>query len=200
MMENKPVTISSREILEVFKEKLNKIVPISLNQIFGPNAETKISSEGGIYLFWWTGPSRTFTKQARLHRHLIKGKQTENEKINIRFSPEWIGEATKKNGICLYAGKTSCLKKRIASHIKPKTENIWGDKKHTSDKKPNTVSQMRIGIEKIFQTYEGLDLILKNVSISYIEMNDVENCVNRFYLENSIIGDYFPLLNVDVER
>ncbi|RYY45424.1 MAG: hypothetical protein EOO06_16560 [Chitinophagaceae bacterium] len=90
--------------------------------------------------------------------------------------------------------------KRITSHIRPETQNIWGNVGFNSGRKPNTVSQMRIGIERIFNLKNALAIIMRNVSLTYIEMDGIKNCVNRFYLEDLTVGTYFPLLNIDIER
>jgi len=97
-------------------------------------------------------------------------------------------------------GKTTNLKTRIRNHIKPNTVNIWGDGSIINfHKKTNTVSQLRIGLERIFNK-QSLELIKNNVSVSYICLAGDENAINRFYGEDKLISEFFPLLNIDIER
>ena len=193
------VTIASKEELNVFVKKLEKSDCVTLFSIYSEKSNI-IPKMGGLYIFWWTGHKEQFLKNIKTHKHLIKGRQTQEEMVNVKFSDDWINIATIDNKICLYVGKTTNLQQRITSHVKPQTENIWGDTEFDSGRKPNTVSQMRIGIEKIFKNKKGLDTILKNVSVSYIDLDGINNCVNRFYLEDFCVGTYFPLLNIDIER
>lgn len=199
-MQSTSVSISSTEELKEVATNLKKNKAFSL-QLFYPNNDINtIPTTGGIYVFWWTGNKQLFLDNAEKHKHLLRGKQTEEKLVNIKFSNQWIDMATVGNKICLYVGKTSNLQKRITAHIKPKTLNIWGEVGFDSGRKPNTVSQMRIGIERIFKSKNALTTILENVSLTFIEMDGIKNCVNRFYLEDLTVGTYFPLLNIDIER
>lgn len=197
---NLPVSIASAKDLNTFVKKIAGARLTTLHSFFSGKPRTKIPEVGGIYLFWWSGEKDLFLQNIKTHKHLIKGKQTEEEKVDIRFTEQWIEMATFSDKICLYVGKTTNLKQRISSHIKPKTQNIWGDTQFDSGRKPNTTSQMRIGVEKIFKNKAGLEIILSNVSVSYLELDGIKHCVNRFYLEDLSVGTYFPLLNIDIER
>ena len=66
-------------------------------------------------------------------------------------------------------------------------------------KKPNTVSQFRIGLERLFNK-DALALIKENVSISFLPYSGKENALNRFFIEDKLIGSLYPILNIDVER
>lgn len=74
-----------------------------------------------------------------------------------------------------------------------------GEIKFGFGKKPNTVSQLRIGLERIFQK-DAHEIIKKNVKISCLPYPEKGNAINRFYMEERLIGTLFPLLNIDVER
>ncbi|WP_405326223.1 hypothetical protein [Leeuwenhoekiella sp. LLG6367-2.1] len=66
-------------------------------------------------------------------------------------------------------------------------------------KKPNTVSQLRIGLERLFQR-DALALIKEHVSLSFLPYPGKENAVNRFFIEDKLIASLYPILNIDVER
>ncbi|WP_127845470.1 hypothetical protein [Psychroflexus aestuariivivens] len=66
-------------------------------------------------------------------------------------------------------------------------------------KKPNTVSQLRIGLERLFNR-DALALIKENVSVSFLPYPGKENAVNRFFIEDKLISCLYPILNIDVER
>ncbi len=199
-MKAQPVTIASPEALKSLIKDFKKADINSLESLYSIQTTNRIPKKGGLYGFWWTGDINFFLKNIKDHQHLLKGRQTEEELVNIKFSKEWINLATLKGKVCLYIGKTMNLQKRITSHVKPRTEDIWGSTDFDSGRKPNTASQMRIGIERICKTKQGLEIVLQNVSISYVEMDGVNNCVNKFYLEDLLVGTYFPLLNIDIER
>lgn len=197
----KSVTVSSTLELKTFIKNLKKSKLIKLSAVYPHKKAIQfIPKTGGLYMFWWSGEIELLLKKIKTHKHVLKGKQTEEEMVNIKFNNDWINMATKGKKICLYIGKTTNLQQRITSHVKPETKDIWGNIGFESGRKPNTVSQMRSGIEKIFKEKEGLDIVLKNVSFCYLEINGVSNCVNRFYLEDLFVGTYFPLLNIDIER
>ena len=160
----------------------------------------KLPQKGGLYIFWWDGKSDLLIKNVINHKHLLKGSRSAKEPVDIRFNRNWIDMATIGNKICLYAGKSTNISQRIGKHVKPETKHIWGSIPFTSGKKPNTESQLRIGIERIFKSKDSRREIFENISVTYIELDGTENCVNRFYLEDLIVGTYFPLLNIDIER
>ncbi|MGB8704034.1 MAG: GIY-YIG nuclease family protein, partial [Gillisia sp.] len=107
--------------------------------------------------------------------------------------------ATAQNKICLYVGKTTNLRDRISKHLKLGSPTLWNGKKRNSGTKPNTVSQMRIGLETVFDK-DMLAEIIENVSVSWAEMGNYSEAINRFFLEDKMISHYSPLFNIDVER
>ena len=115
------------------------------------------------------------------------------------FRKEWIDSAKYKKNICLYVGKSTEIKSRIPKHLKLGTPDIWKTNSKDSGKKPNTVSQLRIGLERLFPEKKIFDLIDK-IGVSWTVVDEYKNGINRFYLENYFIGNFFPLLNADIER
>ena len=163
----------------------------------------KLSKKAGIYVFWWTGDQNVVKNRLLKSKYRLKGphiKNSFNNYIEINFTEEWIDAATHSNKLCLYVGKSTNIKQRVLGHIRYNVPNIWGeDHKPIFGRKPNTVSQLRIGIERVFgQTM--IKEILENVSLSWIQLEGKENVINRFYLENKLIGDLYPLFNIDAER
>ncbi|MGJ8666720.1 MAG: hypothetical protein ACSHW7_10160 [Patiriisocius sp.] len=158
-----------------------------------------LEKESGVYIFWWEGSLETFTKIVISSTFLVNGKKSHKNQIKICFTKEWINNATHEGKVCLYVGKTTNLRDRISMHVKLGTPSLWNGKKRNSGTKPNTVSQMRIGLETVFNK-DMLEEIKDNVSLSYQPMNYYSEAVNRFYVEDYLIGHYFPLFNIDVER
>lgn len=87
------------------------------------------------------------------------------------------------------------------SHLWPecKDKNRLTKSKYGFGKKPNTVSQLRIGLERLFNE-DALALIKENVSVSFLPYPGKENAVNRFFIEDKLISSLYPILNIDVER
>jgi hypothetical protein len=158
-----------------------------------------LPEKGGVYVFWWN-KSVDFEKKLIDCTYQVKAKKShEIDKINIKFTTEWIDKATKGNKICLYVGKTTNLRDRVTKHLKLTKEDIWNGKTRNSGKKPNTVSQMRIGLETVFD--KGmLEEIKENVSLSWAVMDEYSEAINRFFLEDKMISHNYPLFNIDVER
>jgi len=157
--------------------------------------------KSGIYSFWWTGNYKVFSKAIRKCDYRLKGKITEEKKIAIKFSKKWIKSANTNHGICLYIGKSTSMKKRISSHLKLGTENIWTNTELTDGVKPNTVSQLRVGIERVFGKGSFRNTkMFKNISIKWICIDGYEESIERFYLEDQLISEYFALFNIDIER
>ncbi len=168
------------------------------------SGERKIPKCGGIYAFWWIGDiieleealSRNFKGSKN---YTLKGKQGKGM-FHIKFTQEWLN--CRCGSVCLYVGKTTDLKSRIPKHLKLQTESIWPNGGEDNGKKPNSVSQLRIGLEKVFDlnTLDDLKNIIPQIAVSWIKLDGYENAINRFYLENYFIGKYLPLFNVDIER
>jgi len=158
------------------------------------------NEKGGIYFFWWYGKKEKLIFSIKNCIYNLKGKRSLNQPVQIKFTDKWLESSTINDKICLYIGKSTNIRGRITKHIRPKTIDIWNNSEKTSGLKPNSESQLRIGIERIFNENIFNDDIINNIYISWIEINDYENSLNRFYLENYFIGKYFPLLNIDIER
>ncbi|WP_378174911.1 hypothetical protein [Aquimarina sp. SS2-1] len=167
------------------------------------NSFTELNKKAGVYIFWWTGDQNFLKSELLKAQYKLKGphiKNSENNHIDINFTREWINSATHNDNLCLYVGKSTNIRQRVLGHIKYTNKNIWGDNNGPNfGRKPNTVSQLRIGIERVFGR-TMIEEILKSVSLSWIELEGIENVINRFYLENKLIGDLYPLFNIDAER
>ncbi|PHQ27796.1 GIY-YIG nuclease family protein [Leeuwenhoekiella nanhaiensis] len=162
-------------------------------------SKSLLTEQSGVYIFWWEGSLEGFTKTVTSSIFLINGKKTHKEQIKICFTKEWIKKATHHNKVCLYVGKTTNLRDRISKHLKLGSPTLWKNKKRNSGSKPNTVSQMRIGLETVYNK-DMLEEIKNQVSISYHPMNKYSESINRFYVEDFLIAHYFPLFNIDIER
>ena len=158
-----------------------------------------LTEESGIYIFWWHGDIDSFRKTVINSTFLVKGKKSHQSQIKICFSQEWLDCATHNGKVCLYVGKTTSIRDRVSKHLKLGSTNIWKGKPKNSGIKPNTVSQMRIGLETVYDR-NMLEEIKENVSLSYHPMNKYAEAINRFYVEDYFIAHYFPLFNIDVER
>ena len=81
------------------------------------------------------------------------------------------------------------------------TENIWNEADITDGKKPNTVSQLRVGIERVFGANTFLrNNLINSIGIKWIAVDGYENSIYRFYLEKCLITENFSLFNIDIER
>ncbi len=97
-------------------------------------------------------------------------------------------------------------KPKAEKNNKEYTKHLWKLDAANSNKtkfgfgrKPNTVSQLRIGLERIFQE-DAHQLIMDHVKISFLPYPKSVNAINRFFMEDLLIGTLHPLLNIDVER
>ena len=189
---------------ERFQKGIQELEPYNakslLDLIVGKGISKAILPEkGGVYIFWWN-QSKAFEEKLKGCTYQVKAKKShEVDKIDIRFTKEWIEKATVENKICLYVGKTTNLRSRVSKHIKLGSPTLWKTKSRNTGKKPNTVSQMRIGLETVFEK-DMLEEIKENVSISWAEMDSYSEAVNRFFLEDKMISHNYPLFNIDVER
>lgn len=194
-------------------QELETRTPILIKELLeGGNRKefTALSKKAGVYAFWWTGDATVFKKEINEQRYKLKGPANREELIPVKICEKWIQAATREDRICLYVGKTTNLNQRISGHLRYTVEDIWTDKNGKNrtvepfsfEKKPNTVSQLRIGLERIFQDH-SLDYIKRYIAISWLELEDseeVNNAVNRFYIEDKMVADLFPIFNLDVER
>lgn len=191
---------SEEKIESAFKElDQNNSVTIKALIRNGGISKTKLPDKGGVYIFWWSR-SDNFEEQLKGCTYQVKAKKShEVDRIDIRFTKDWIEKATVGNKICLYVGKTTNLRSRISKHIKLGSPTLWKGKSRNTGKKPNTVSQMRIGLETVFEK-DMLEEIKEQVSVSWAEMDSYSEAVNRFFLEDRMISHNYPLFNIDVER
>jgi hypothetical protein len=164
----------------------------------------------GIYSFWWLNEN-TETIEKLYRTAKLKGKQVNNNHQVHDVAWKWNIE---KPQICLYAGKATCIKKRVDQHLQLTTSSSdWYGKSykiHRNKKtivpdriadflvKRTTACQFRAGIEHLFK-HSSIELSekLANIGFSFVEELDL---IERFYLEDLAIGIYRPWFNVDVER
>lgn len=159
-----------------------------------------LPDSAGVYVFWWKGDLELLTEKLISCHYELKGPHNRENQIKVKFDKKWIDKATVNDGICLYVGKSTNIRQRVVGHIKPKTSDIWKNNEHYSfHKKPNTTSQLRIGLERIFKK-DCLDLIKEHVFISWIPLEGDKHAINRFYIENKMISHHLALFNIDVER
>lgn len=163
-----------------------------------------LKGKGGIYAFWWCGEKNKLINAFKDCDYRLKGKKSETKLLKVIFTKEWAEKASFDNKVCLYVGKSTDIKGRISKHIKLQTKDIWTKNggvviDRNQGIKPNTESQLRTGLERLFNQsiFDGL---IENIGISWILLDEYQNGVNRFYLEDYYIGKYFPLFNIDIER
>lgn len=180
----------------------------------------KLNKVAGVYAFWWKGENKILKDELKSGRYFLKGPHVykgEQELIPVNFNLKWIEKSTSRGDICLYVGKSTNIRQRVMGHVRYKTSNIWKDSdldpwpnlmdklhgkvKYGFGKKPNSVSQLRIGLERIFNI-NAQQLIKDHIAISWIELSDdkINNSVNRFFIEDKLISEYYPILNIDIER
>lgn len=205
--------IFNNKLIKNSVQELETRTPILIKELMeGGNRKefTALSKKAGVYAFWWTGDATVLKKEINEQRYKLKGPADREELISVKICEDWLKAATRGNRICLYVGKTTNLNQRISGHLRYTVKDIWTDKNGENrtaepfsfEKKPNTVSQLRIGLERIFQDH-SLDYIKNHIAISWLELeddDDVNNAVNRFYIEDKMVADLFPIFNVDVER
>lgn len=158
-------------------------------------------NKGGVYAFWWTGDKEFFKRT--INRKLpVKGPGGTN--VTLEIDDNWI-DSYEDGEICLYIGKNnSSIKSRVGQHLRldSKRDTKVNSKPVSLFRKAVTTScQLKNGIEKLFpQTEDIRDLILQNISLSFVEMDGEEQALNRFFLEDKAIGEYYPIINMDIER
>lgn len=189
---------------------------------------TQLPFKGGVYVYWFKGKDEELQRfRASVLRNplTLQGKangKNSHYKVQINYTEELLDAATIDDAICLYVGKATFIPKRISNHIMPtKSGRLTGDisdnyglyltddipTKDTSKpqventKKPNTMSQLRIGLERLLPHIKDVRfIIMKHVHLSYYSLDGYEEAINRFFLEDLAIGTFCPLLNIDIER
>jgi len=130
---------------------------------------SEMKNKGGIYAFWWNGKVDELKNAILTCDYKLKGKQSQKELLTVKFTPEWIDFLNSKGKVCLYVGKSTDIKGRISKHLKLGTDDVWtkpdGER---IDKiigiKPNTESQLRTGLERIFNQ-PIFDEIIENIGV-----------------------------------
>ena len=200
------ITLSIDHLNSKVKENMKEIYPLSRYIYKNKFILPELKNKGGIYSFWWIGKIEEL-KEALLScdNYELKGKRPQG-KIKVKFTSEWIDflDDIGNGKICLYVGKSTDIRGRISKHLKLGTDNIWLDSKgekinKNNGRKPNTESQLRIGLERVFNR-SIFDGIIDNIGISWTILTEYDNAINRFYLENYFIGKFYPLFNIDIER
>jgi hypothetical protein len=158
--------------------------------------------KGGIYVFWWLnntaqclnplkGPicTRTYTLQGK--QKTGTGESVDYHQIEININDSWLQRYERH--IPLYAGKSAdSLYKRIKLHLQINHQKYTGK---------TTADQLRRGMERLFKQHDSTSqLIVDHVGYSFISLHGEKEVVNRFYLEDYVIGKLMPLFNVDIER
>lgn len=149
----------------------------------------------GVYIFWWIGSINKLLKSNTVINVRGPGKH----RVKIVYTNWW--EPGQKFP-CLYVGKTTNLKKRFALHIKGKTKGRYHRIPISNQKHPKTSScQLRYGIEHIFRDKPNpLEIIAESVGYSYFSPIGKQSIVDRFFLEDKLIGHLKPWFNIDSER
>lgn len=175
-------------------------------------------SNSGIYSIWWTSSDihiESLHRQVKLQGKVRNKKEKEtNPDDDNRFQiheHKWECDLTDQK-ICLYVGKSSNIKNRIAQHLLISLEsdnwytpysirksNKIPDLKSDFLVKRTSSCQVRAGIEHLFKKSppSTIEDKLKHFKLSYILE---ERFSERFFLENLAIGYYRPWFNLDSER
>ncbi len=197
-----------RKSIQLFNEQeikpITKFIKIKKGKRYLNLIIEKEKEVGGLYAFWWLSDNSEFINKFNESGYHLKPKVSSTSKVGLEFNCDWLPDTEQNNRrICLYIGKTTNLQKRISGHLKLQTDKLWNDKDlDLFEKKPNTVNQLRIGIERVFgkNSFLSEDEVINNIGISYLSVSGYESSIDRFYLENFLIGHYLPVFNVDIER
>ena len=144
----------------------------------------------GVYVFWYYNKSK---KLNELNRNLIINGPS-NEKLNIEWNWNLDNEY-----VCLYVGKTTTMKKRISQHLLLDTENLKNINGCQKNKK-TTACQLRSGFDYLYSKLDNIYILNELMEHLYLSIYYEENFINRFYLEDYLIGKLRPWFNVDSER
>ncbi len=172
------------------KARIRSVQEITANRIID------LPSSPGIYAFWWIGDRETLLNANR--KMVLKGPG--GKRVEIELLDWWPADLLFP---CLYVGKTTNLKQRFSLHIKRGLKTRLHQISMSGEKvKPKTTScQLRYGIEHVFNGEQNpLLLIEKNVGFSFETQGPANDVVERFYLEDKLIGLWRPWFNVDSER
>lgn len=159
-----------------------------------------LPDQGSVYIFWWTGNIKKLLDKDVNKTIVFKGPNGVD--VPVTYTNEWILHHGENKPIPLYIGKTSKLKDRIQMHLQLGTQRgLPMGEVALNEKRKTTSNQVRDRLERMF-LYESdtRRLMIQNIGLSYVILDGHENTVNRFYLEGRMIGELFPLFNVDIER
>ena len=196
-LNKKEINLGLKKILNVDFKFLREVVNEKTESSLKSNI---IPSIGAVYVFWWTG-NIELNKQQKFNKNFtLYGPK--NKPYTIIFNNEWLHK--QKNGcVALYIGKcANNLNKRIGQHLRL-SEKKWLDinPKLKERGRTTTASQLRDRMELLFEDESNVrTLILDNIGLSYYELSESKNAINRFYLEDLAIGSFYPILNIDIER
>lgn len=156
---------------------------------------------GGVYAFWWTGPSQQLLGPQGARTFKLAGPG--GHEVGIRIDTDWLGLNTGLP-IPLYVGKNFAdIAKRVGWHLllghpgRVIPRDAAGHRRGA----PTTSCQLRAGIEHLFpRVADPIELIVSSVGLSHVVLDGDRHAANRFYLEDLAIGLMRPPLNVDTER
>lgn len=159
----------------------------------------EIKNKAGIYSFWWIGDKSMLINSNRDIG--IIGPKTSSDNI-IYITWDWNIE---QKVTPLYLGKSTNIDSRVRQHLMLGIET-WYDKDEEIKilKKKTTACQFRSGFEHLFKN-ESLQtrkrLLAENIGFSYYIINGgKDSFINRFYIEDYLIGYLRPWFNLDSER
>ena len=150
----------------------------------------------GVYAFWWIGDRAELMASNRTV--VLKGPN--QVRVNVQYGDWWPKELPYP---CLYVGKSTNIKKRVALHIKSKSfGRLHTPHPEHHKARPNTTScQLRWGIEHIFPNEpDPLSIILRSVGFSYRTDFPGNAVAERFFEEDRLVGSWRPWFNIDSER
>lgn len=202
------------------------------------NNRERISNKPGLYAFWWHGDSAIlngdqeveFTGPAfqEIDDDGKKIKSDRRHRSNFTIADEH--KLLSVDPICLYVGKSTNIRGRIAQHLKPsmKTSTRFSTIHHKDGSKTvkcnysdqvstvckrDSSSQFRAGMEYLLRIQAKKDdsyvfrMIKENVGITFLPLEDDNDVANpnhafkrRFYWEDLLIGVLQPWFNLDGER
>lgn len=155
-----------------------------------------IPKKAGVYVFWWSGAKPDLLNGIRK----IKLKGPGGIWVTVELQDWWPQELEYP---CLYIGKSTNLKNRYSQQLLLNRQGRLHtiDKDNKKAKLVTTSCQVRYGIEHVFRDDNPIDIMLDNLSFSFIDWFPSENSIaERFYLEDRLIGQWRPWFNVDSER
>lgn len=166
-----------------------------INQMFRGQT-IDLPERPGVYAFWWVASK---AQLMAANRHIIlKGPNL--QPVGVEYQDWWPPELQYP---CLYAGKSTNVRKRFAQHIKQGSAGRLRQAQPRQVKLGSGVTfcQLRLGIEQIFpDEQDPLSLIFRSVGFSY-RADFPENAIaERFFEESRLVGIWRPWFNIESER